>query len=242
MTGVVAVHQISLRCESSCEPVRLARDVVLLPGRAAQPELLEAIKRITGLAPWRQMTVPGGGMMSVSMSNCGTLGWVSDQRGYRYQSTDPLTGRDWPPMPGVFRQLANDCALEAGLVGLPGQHRRFEPDACLINGYRKTARLSLHQDCDEHDFSYPIVSVSLGAAARFVYGGLQRRDPTSAVMLHDTDVLVWGQSARLMHHGVGVPRLARSAAAASETALPGGFARINLTFRRAGQSQAQESS
>ncbi len=239
MTGAAKVCRADLPGDEPGEPVRLAQDIILLPQRATQPELLTAVAEVSEQAPWRQMQVPGGATMSVAMSNCGQLGWVSDLRGYRYATTDPLTGRRWPPMPALFAELANQCAAEAGLVGRPGQREHFDPDACLLNGYRKSARLSLHRDSDEQDFSYPIVSVSLGASARFVYGGAQRRDSTAAIMLHHGDVLVWGQSARLMHHGVGVPR--QPGARGDTAALPGGFARINLTFRRGGTSLAQES-
>lgn len=212
-------------------PVTIARDVVLLPGYANLTALIPAIEKITLQAPWRHMQVPRGRTMSVAMSNCGKLGWVSDASGYRYTHTDPLRDSPWPQMPPTFAQLAKDCAASAGF-GQGLDSAGFVPDACLINGYREQAKLSLHRDANEADFTQPIVSVSLGATARFVIGGAGRSDPTTSVLLHHGDVLVWGRTARLMHHGVGVPRTKQHAG--PSLAMIGPFSRINLTFRRAG--------
>jgi len=165
------------------------------------------------------MVTPGGYRMSVAMTNCGPLGWVSDRSGYRYAPMDPLTGRAWPAMPGSFAALAKKAAEECGFAA-------FEPDACLVNQYEPGAKLSLHQDRDERDFSAPIVSVSLGLPAVFQFGGLRRRDALRRVPLHHGDVVVWGGPARLVYHGV-LPL--------KEGTHPAmGARRVNLTFRRAG--------
>ncbi|MDO9105643.1 MAG: DNA oxidative demethylase AlkB [Methylovulum sp.] len=179
--------------------------------------LLPAVHDVTTLAPFRQMVTPSGFRMSVAMSNCGSFGWLSDKSGYRYGSTDPLSGRAWPRMPDSFARLASAAAAQAGFDG-------FEPDACLINRYEPGARLSLHQDKDERDFSQPIVSVSLGIPAVFLFGGLSRTDPAIRVLLTHGDVVVWGGPARLRYHGV-MP--------VKEHNHPiMGRCRINLTFRK----------
>jgi alkylated DNA repair protein (DNA oxidative demethylase) len=183
-----------------------------------QTALLAALEGIIAVAPFRHMVTPGGFRMSVAMSNCGGYGWVSDVRGYRYDAHDPLTGRPWPRMPAVFLKLAQDAAASAGFAG-------FEPDACLINRYAPGTRLSLHQDKNERDFGAPIVSVSLGLPAVFLFGGLQRADKASRVPLAHGDVVVWGGPARLRYHGVlplkdGLHPLT-------------GSYRLNLTFRKA---------
>jgi alkylated DNA repair protein (DNA oxidative demethylase) len=157
--------------------------------------------------------------MSVAMTNAGPLGWVSDRRGYRYDPIDPDSGRPWPPMPAVFLQLADAAAAHAGFTG-------FVPDACLLNRYEAGARLSLHQDRDERDLGQPIVSVSLGIPAVFLFGGLQRADRPQRVPLAHGDVVVWGGPARLRYHGV-LPLKPHHHPLLGET-------RINLTFRRAG--------
>ncbi len=181
--------------------------------------LLECVQRIVVQAPLRHMLTPGGHRMSVAMTNCGALGWISDRGGYRYVPLDPESGRPWPPMPSVFAQLA---AQAAGLAG----YDDFLPDACLLNRYEPGARLTLHQDRNERDFSAPIVSVSLGLPAVFLFGGAARQDKPARVGLHHGDVAVWGGPARLRHHGIMPlkdgehPRLGRC--------------RINLTFRKAG--------
>ena len=183
-----------------------------------EDELLSALGQVVRQAPFRHMTTPGGFRMSVAMSNCGPLGWVSDRTGYRYNAIDPETGRAWPEIPQVFRILAESAARDAGFTN-------FVPDACLINRYAPGTKLSLHQDKDERDFSQPIVSVSLGIAASFLFGGLERGDKTIRIPLVHGDVVVWGGPARLRYHGIAPlrddehPRL--------------GKARYNLTFRKA---------
>jgi alkylated DNA repair protein (DNA oxidative demethylase) len=156
--------------------------------------------------------------MSVAMTNCGRFGWVTDASGYRYDPIDPVSGRPWPAMPGLFASLA---ARAAGEAGFPG----YEPDGCLINRYGPEARLSLHQDKDERDFGAPIVSVSLGLPAVFLFGGARRSDRPRRIPLQHGDVVVWGGPARLFYHGVA--RLAHG-----EHPLTG-CCRINLTFRKA---------
>lgn len=199
----------------------LGPGAALLHGFALADEtaLLEAITAITNDAPFRNMVTPGGFVMSVAMTNCGTLGWTSDRRGYRYTDLDPLNGRPWPPMPACFAALASAAAAAAGF-------ERFAPDACLINRYAPSTRLTLHQDKNELDFSQPIVSVSLGVPALFLFGGDKRSDKTRRVPLMHGDVVVWGGPDRLRYHGV---------LALKENHHPGlGNHRINLTFRKAG--------
>ncbi len=200
--------------------MELAPGAWLLPGLAleAEPALLAALQAVLAQAPWRQMQTPGGQTMQVAMSNCGPLGWVSSRAGYRYQALDPLSGQAWPPMPTVFQTLARHAAELA-------HYENFAPDACLINRYLPGTRLSLHQDRDERDFSQPIVSVSLGLPAVFLFGGLQRADKTLRLPLSHGDVLVWGGPARLRFHGV------MPVAQGQHPRL--GAQRINLTFRRA---------
>ncbi len=198
----------------------LAPGAVLLRGfaDAAAPQLLADAAAVQAQAPPRHMVTPGGRRMSVAMTNCGPLGWVSDARGYRYDALDPDSGRPWPAMPASFAALAAAAAAEAGFVG-------FVPDACLINRYEPGARLSLHQDRDEPDRGAPIVSVSLGLPAVFLFGGAARTDRAARVPLRHGDVVVWGGPARLHHHGV-LPL------AEGRHALTGAQ-RINLTFRKA---------
>lgn len=201
--------------------VALAEGATLLRGFAAPvaEELWAAIAQVLDSAPLRHLVTPGGLRMSVAMSNCGALGWTSDQRGYRYSSLDPESGLAWPAMPASFAKLARDAAERAGFPG-------FAPDACLINRYEPGARLSLHQDRDEHDQAHPIVSVSLGLPAVFLFGGLRRSDPTARVPLAHGDVVVWGGPSRLRFHGVLAVKPARHELT--------GACRVNLTFRRAG--------
>ena len=202
-------------------PEVIAPGAVLLRGIACEEAeaLILAIERVIAAASLRHFITPGGRAMSAAMTNCGALGWVSDLSGYRYSPCDPLSGKTWPPMPGCFADLANRAAGEAGFAG-------FMPDACLINRYEPGARLSLHQDKDESDLSAPIVSVSLGLPAVFLFGTLRRSDRPARYRLAHGDVAVWGGPARLAYHGVAAladgdhPRLGRQ--------------RINLTFRRAG--------
>lgn len=182
------------------------------------PELLAAIERIVHAAPLRNMITARGWRMSVAMTNCGEAGWLSDRQGYRYDAIDPETSRRWPQMPAVFTSLAGRAAGAAGFD-------RFVPDACLINQYEPGARLSLHQDRNEHDFGAPIVSVSLGVPASFLWGGAARSDKPRRVRLEHGDVVVWGRSARLNFHGIDPLRQ-------DHHPLTDGM-RFNLTFRRA---------
>ncbi|KQP12732.1 DNA oxidative demethylase AlkB [Pseudorhodoferax sp. Leaf267] len=181
--------------------------------------LLAAIADVARAAPFRQMQTPGGFTMSVALTNCGALGWTTDRRGYRYASADPQTGQPWPPMPAVFTRLARDAAKAAGFPG-------FAPDACLVNRYAPGARLSLHQDRDERDYGAPIVSVSLGMDATFLWGGHARGDRALRVPLVHGDVVVWGGADRLRYHGV-LPLKDRPHALL-------GAQRLNLTLRKAG--------
>lgn len=180
--------------------------------------LMAAIDTVLEASPLRHMQTPGGFRMSVAMSNCGRYGWVTDRRGYRYQSRDPLVERDWPAMPALFAALAGRAAAAAGFAG-------FDPDACLINRYEPAARMSLHQDKNELDMTQPIVSVSLGLPATFLFGGTARTDKPQRMRLESGDVVVWGGPARLAFHGIDPLR-------EGEHALTG-RCRYNLTFRRA---------
>ena len=193
---------------------------ILLRGFAlpSQDRILAELERITAAAPFRRMVTPGGFTMSVAMTSCGDVGWVTDRTGYRYDAIDPVSGERWPPMPSVFRDLATAAAAQAGFGG-------FVPDACLVNRYEPGTRLSLHQDKDEQDYGAPVVSVSLGLPARFLFGGLKRSDPQTKIPLEHGDVIVWGGPARLAFHGV------MPLQDGTHPAL--GRQRINLTFRKA---------
>ncbi len=208
------------------EPQRHDKDVVLgdhavvLKGLARDraPALIAAIDAIAARAPFRHMITPGGWEMSVAMTNCGAAGWVTDRRGYRYDPNDPQVGAPWPAMPALFADLAAEAARRAG-------YANFRPDACLINRYSPGSRLSLHQDRNEADFSQPIVSVSLGLPAVFLWGGKFRAERPARVPLTHGDVVVWGGPDRLTFHGVnpladGLHPLT-------------GAARFNFTFRKA---------
>lgn len=199
--------------------IEIAPDAFLLKGflLGNSQALLESLNDIISLSPLRNMATPSGYRMSVAMSNCGDWGWVTDEKGYRYSKSDPVTNRAWQPMPTIFRQLARAAAERAHFQG-------FEPDACLINRYGIGTKLSLHQDKDEADFSHPIVSFSLGLPAVFDFGGATREAPKTALLLEHGDVLVWGGKSRLNYHGV-------RAIKAGEHPLLGPY-RFNLTFRR----------
>lgn len=186
---------------------------------SAESELLSSLKRIAERSPFRNMVTPGGYRMSVAMTNCGRFGWVTDRTGYRYDHIDPEMQQPWPDMPTSFLELAVAAAAEAGFPA-------FVPDACLINRYELGARLSLHQDRNERDFTQPIVSVSLGLPATFLFGGLHRADKTQRIRIAHGDVLVWGGPARLRYHGIAPLR-------PGEHSLVGSV-RYNLTFRNAG--------
>jgi alkylated DNA repair protein (DNA oxidative demethylase) len=182
-------------------------------------KLLAAIAVLEQASPFRQMVTPGGFTMSVALTNCGALGWTTDRCGYRYTRLDPDNNRPWPAMPDVFARLANEAAHTAGFED-------FRPDACLVNRYTPGARLSRHQDKNEHDFDAPIVSVSLGMTATFLFGGPQRTDKTAKVPLCHGDVAVWGAQDRLRYHGVMPLK--------DDPHPLLGSRRISLTFRKAG--------
>lgn len=205
----------------SVTPEPFVPGAYLLRGFVGQQDhqLLHDLQRILAQAPWRHMQTPGGLRMSVAMSNCGKLGWVSDRQGYRYASADPLSGLSWPEMPPSFEAMAQSAAAVAGFD-------QFQPDACLINRYELGNKLSLHQDKDERDLSQPIVSVSLGLAAIFLFGGLKRSDPVLRTELTHGDVVVWGGPSRLRYHGIMPLK-------SGQHPLTGRL-RINLTFRSAG--------
>jgi len=201
-------------------PVEPLEDGAVLLRGFADPEvasLIDAVSRIVQKAPFRHLVVPGGHTMSVAMTNCGRTGWVSDRTGYRYDPVDPDTKLPWPAMPALFLDLAARAAAEAGFAN-------YDPDACLINRYVAGAKLSLHQDRDENDAWAPIVSVSLGLPATFLWGGKRRSDPQRRIRLESGDVVVWGGPARFVYHGVAPLK-------DGEHPLTGA-ARINLTFRR----------
>ncbi|MDY1036121.1 DNA oxidative demethylase AlkB [Lelliottia sp. CFBP8978] len=184
--------------------------------------IFEAIDAVAARSPFRHMVTPGGYTMSVAMTNCGALGWTTNDRGYLYSPVDPLTHRRWPPIPEVFGALCHDAAVAAG-------YPDFQPDACLINRYAPGAKLSLHQDKDEPDLRAPIVSVSLGLPAVFQFGGLRRNDPLKRLMLEHGDVVIWGGESRLFYHGI-------------QPLKPGvhpqaGEYRYNLTFRQASNNE-----
>jgi len=197
---------------------QLQEGAVLLRGfaTAEAPLLIQEVARIAQTAAFRHLTTPGGYRMSVAMTNCGRVGWVSDRSGYRYARLDPDAGLPWPAMPGAFLETATKAAAEAGFAN-------YEPDACLINRYVAGAKLSLHQDRDEKDAWAPIVSVSLGLPAVFLWGGQRRADPVRRLRLESGDVVVWGGPARFIYHGVAPLKDGQH--------LLTGAARINLTFR-----------
>lgn len=197
----------------------LAQGAVLLPGAAVsrQERLMAQVGDIVSQAPLRRLTTPGGRRFSVEMTNCGSLGWHSDAAGYRYESRDPLSGRFWPALPPDWITFAQDMAAQAGFGG-------FQPQACLLNRYAPGARMGLHQDRDETALDSPIVSISLGLAAQFLFGGAERTDPVRKLRLVSGDVVVWGGASRLFYHGV--------APLAPDHHPLTGACRWNLTFRR----------
>lgn len=197
----------------------LEAGAVILRGfaTAEAPALVEAVAGIAQAAPFRHLVTPGGYTMSVAMTNCGRVGWVSDRRGYRYAPLDPDTGRPWPAMPEAYLDLAVRAAAEAGFAG-------YDPDACLINRYVAGAKLSLHQDRDEKDEWAPIVSVSLGLPVVFLWGGKRRTDPVRRLLLESGDVVVWGGPARFVYHRVAPLKDGQHPLT--------GDTRINLTFRK----------
>jgi alkylated DNA repair protein (DNA oxidative demethylase) len=214
-TDLFGAGQAPRRDEPLCDGAVVLRGFAL----AEESALLQAVSAIAAQAPFRHLVTPGGLRMSVAMTNAGPKGWVSDRRGYRYDRIDPDSGQPWPPLPPAFVRLAVAAAARAGFPG-------FVPDACLLNRYEPGTRLSLHQDRDERDLGLPIVSVSLGIPAVFLFGGLRRTDTVQRVPLTHGDVVVWGGAARLRFHGV-LPLKPNHHAALGEC-------RINLSFRRAG--------
>ena len=201
-------------------PLALCEGAMVLRGFALPraTELLADVDAVVARAPFRHLVTPGGFTMSVAMTNCGALGWVSDRRGYRYDPLDPESGVRWPPMPRTFSALAAGAAAAAGFDG-------FVPDACLINLYEPGARLTLHQDRNERGYDAPIVSVSLGLPATFLWGGLARKDKTARVPLAHGDVVVWGGPSRMRYHGVLALKPGHHAVLGAQ--------RLNLTFRKA---------
>jgi alkylated DNA repair protein (DNA oxidative demethylase) len=199
----------------------LGPGTAILPALARDREeaVMEALFSVAAESPFRHMITPGGFRMSVAMTNCGPLGWITDKKGYRYGAVDPETNSTWPVMPPVFLELAREAATKAG-------YPAFVPDACLINRYEPGARLTLHQDKDENDFEAPIVSVSLGLPAVFLFGGMERSDRTRRVPVFHGDIVVWGGPARLRFHGIAPLK-------DGVHDLTGGY-RFNLTFRKAG--------
>ena len=200
--------------------MRLAEGATLLRGfaRPDSAALMGGLSEVVAASPWRHMVTPGGHRMSVALTNCGAAGWVTEESGYRYDAVDPMTRRPWPAMPAAFKRLAVRAAAAAGFEG-------FEPDACLIARYEPGARLSLHQDRNERDFGSPVVSVSLGLSAVFLFGGTRRGDRPQRVPLESGDVAVWGGPARLAFHGV-------KPLVEGDDPLTG-RCRINLSFRKA---------
>jgi alkylated DNA repair protein (DNA oxidative demethylase) len=197
----------------------LEEGAVLLRGfvTAEAAQLIQEVQRVAAAAPFRHLITPGGFTMSVAMTNCGRVGWVSDRNGYRYDPADPQSGALWPAMPATFLDVAMRAATEAGFAN-------YDPDACLINRYVAGARLSLHQDKDENDRWSPIVSVSLGLPAVFLWGGKRRSDPVRRLPVENGDVAVWGGPARFVYHGVAPLRDGLHPLT--------GDVRFNLTFRK----------
>ena len=199
-------------------PVSLGPGISLLRGFADSSRLMPLVERVARAAPFRHLVTPGGQTMSVAMTNCGPLGWVSDRSGYRYDARDPQTGRNWPALPEEFLELALGAATRAGFP-------QFVPDACLVNRYSAGSRLTAHRDADEQDYAQPIVSVSLGLPASFAFYGLTRGGKGHGVALTDGDVLVWGGPSRLVYHAVRPIK-------AGHHPVTGEY-RYNLTFRHA---------
>ena len=199
----------------------IAPGAVLLRGlgRANDVQLLAAVESVIAELPLRHLQTPGGHTMSIQTTRCGSMGWVSEPGGYRYAPRNPGTRQPWPAMPACFMELAESAAAQAGYAD-------FVPNACLINQYAPGAKLSLHQDKDERDLRAPIVPLSLGLPAVFLFGTPNRKDRAQRHRLVHGDVVVWGGPSRLAYHGV-MPL------ADGEHGLLG-RRRINLTFRRAG--------
>lgn len=206
--------------ERAIDVLSIGARAAVLTGFAREraPALFADMLEIAAISPFRRMVTPGGRGMSIAVTNSGDLGWVSDRTGYRFDPADPLTGRRWPAFPPQFHNLAVEAAAVLGFVD-------FTPDACLINRYTAGARLSFHQDRNELDFSQPVVTVSLGLPAMFLWGGHERGDRPARVLLTHGDVMVWGGPDRLRFHGVGP--------LADGWHPLTGRARYSLTFRKA---------
>jgi alkylated DNA repair protein (DNA oxidative demethylase) len=196
-----------------------APDSIVLAGYALPQEsaLLQELNDVLAISPWRFWETPGGHRMSAAKSNCGALGWVSSRKGYRYSAIDPDTGRPWPAMPNTFLSVAKAAAAAANFSD-------FTPDGCLLNQYAPGAKLSLHQDSDEKDFTSPVVTISLGLSATFLFGGMERSDPAQKIRLTHGDVVVWGGVSRLAYHGIQPLRKGYHPVLAEQ--------RISLTFRK----------
>jgi alkylated DNA repair protein (DNA oxidative demethylase) len=217
MTGQLTLGLAEPSAAPELEPLAPGAVVLRAFARPWAEAILADVERVAAAAPFRHLVTPGGFRMSVAMTNCGVLGWVSDPAGYRYSRVDPETGRPWPAMPSSLQRLAAAAAERAGFPPL-------RPDACLVNRYAPGARLTLHQDKDELDLDAPIVSVSLGVSATFLLGGLTRKERPRPVPVHHGDVVVWGGASRLRYHGVK---------ALDDGSHPAtGGCRINLTFRK----------
>jgi DNA oxidative demethylase len=212
------MNTLEMHFSEGAERVRLGEGITLLRRFADTSRLMPLIESVAARAPFRHLVTPGGQTMSVAMTNCGPVGWVSDRSGYRYSPRDPMTDQDWPAMPDEFLRLALDAASTCGFPD-------FVPDACLINRYSTGARLTAHRDADEQNFAQPIVSVSLGLPASFAFYGLTRGGKGKPVALVDGDVLVWGGPSRLAYHAVRPIK-------PGVHPLTGAF-RFNLTFRHA---------
>lgn len=210
---------MDLLTEIQATKYAFAKSVFLLTGFTNDVQILADLQLIIAAAPLRHMMTPMGFAMSAAMTNCGNLGWVADRKGYRYDQLNPETGQQWPKMPTSFLALSQTAAAECGYAD-------FSPDACLINQYKIGASMGLHQDKNERDYSQPIVSVSLGIPATFLFGGLKRSDKTDKISLNHGDIVVWGGNARLKFHGI-MPLKPNSHGAL-------GAYRYNLTFRKAG--------
>jgi alkylated DNA repair protein (DNA oxidative demethylase) len=211
------MNTLELFAEGAAE-LSLGAGISLLRGFASSSRLMPLIESVAAESPFRHLVTPGGQTMSVAMTNCGAVGWVSDRGGYRYDAGDPLTRRAWPRMPAEFLELALAAAARGGFP-------HFAPDACLVNRYSPGSRLTAHRDADEQDFEQPIVSVSLGLPASFAFYGLTRGGRGRGVALEDGDVLVWGGPSRLVYHAVRPIKPGMHP-------VTGGF-RYNLTFRHA---------
>ncbi len=200
-------------------PIDLPAGTHYLKGFACKyaPELIVAIKKITTYSPFRQIVTPGGKKMSVTITNCGTYGWISDRYGYRYSTVDPLSHQHWLALPSCFVELVNAALSHEHLPN-------YQPDACLINNYSVGAKMGLHQDKDEKNFTYPIVSVSLGLPALFLLGGLTRNITPRRILLQHGDIIILTQQSRLRFHGVLPIQPGYHAELQAQ--------RINLTFRK----------